>query len=128
MPRDWASVVNDIGVLESRSGDLTRPDISNSEIYIMLENIGDDAILGYLEITGSDTLRSTLIRYISQIKDTHTILKGTDLLEMGVENGRDIGYLLRRLLLNRMDEEIISVHDERASVELWMNQGRSREK
>ena len=93
----------------------------------MLENIGDDAILGYLEITGSDTLRSTLIRYISQIKDTHTILKGTDLLEMGVENGPDIGYLLRRLLLQRLDQEIVSVHDERALVELWMNQGRSRE-
>lgn len=127
MPRDWASVVNDIGLLESCSGDLTRPDISNSEIYIMLENIGDDAILGYLEITGSDTLRSTLIRYISQIKDTHTILKGTDLLEMGVENGPDIGYLLRRLLLQRLDQEIVSVHDERALVELWMNQGRSCE-
>lgn len=126
MPRDWANVVNDIGLLESCSGDLTRTDISNSEIYILLENIGDDAILGYLEITGSDTLRSVLIRYISQIKDTHSLLNGTDLREMGVENGPDIGYLLRRLLLNRLDEEIVSVHDERALVELWMNQGRSR--
>ena len=122
MPRDWSKVVNDVGLIESCSDSLTKSDITNSEIFILLENIGDDAILGYLEITESDTLWGVLLRYISRIKDTQTMLNGSDLRDMGLDNGPDIGYILRVLLLKRLDGEIASEHDERSFVEFWMSQ------
>ena len=122
MPRDWSKVVNDVGLIESRSDNLTKSNITNSEIFILLENIGDDAILGYLEITESDTLWGVLLRYISRIKDTQTMLNGSDLRDMGLDNGPDIGYILRVLLLKRLDGEIASEHDERSFVEFWMRQ------
>ena len=127
MPRDWASVVNDVGLLESCSNSLLRSDISNSEIYILLENIGDEAVLGYLEIAASEALRSALLRYMGQIKSTHTILNGSDLLAMGLEVGPDIGYILRSLLLKRLDGEIVSKHDEYAWIQSWMSQGKPHE-
>ena len=41
---------------------------------------------------------------------------------MGLDNGPDIGYILRVLLLKRLDGEIASEHDERSVVEFWMSQ------
>jgi tRNA nucleotidyltransferase (CCA-adding enzyme) len=62
------------------------------------------------------TTQVTTRRYISlfftQLKDTKPLLRGTDLIQMGMKSGPSIKKALTDLLKARLDEQVITRQDE----------------
>jgi tRNA nucleotidyltransferase (CCA-adding enzyme) len=50
--------------------------------------------------------------YFTQLKDTKPILRGKDLIQMGMGSGPSIKRALTGLLKARLDEQVISRQDE----------------
>jgi tRNA nucleotidyltransferase (CCA-adding enzyme) len=50
--------------------------------------------------------------YFTQLKDTKPILRGTDLIQMGMKSGPSIKKALSGLLKARLDEQVITRQDE----------------
>jgi tRNA nucleotidyltransferase (CCA-adding enzyme) len=50
--------------------------------------------------------------YFTQLKDTKPLLKGSDLIRMGIKPGPSIKKTLNDLLKARLDEQVVSPQDE----------------
>jgi tRNA nucleotidyltransferase (CCA-adding enzyme) len=50
--------------------------------------------------------------YFTQLKDTKPLLKGSDLIRMGIKPGPSIKETLAELLKARLDEQVVSPQDE----------------
>jgi hypothetical protein len=50
--------------------------------------------------------------YFTQLKDTKPLLRGTDLIQMGIKPGPFIRKALTGLLKARLDEQVITRQDE----------------
>jgi tRNA nucleotidyltransferase (CCA-adding enzyme) len=50
--------------------------------------------------------------YFTQLKDTKPLLKGADLIQMGLKPGPSIKETLTHLLKARLDEQVITRQDE----------------
>jgi len=58
------------------------------------------------------TTRRYISLYFTQLKDTKTLLRGTDLIQMGIKSGPFIKKALTGLLKARLDEQVITRQDE----------------
>jgi tRNA nucleotidyltransferase (CCA-adding enzyme) len=50
--------------------------------------------------------------YFTQLKDTKPLLKGADLIQMGIKPGPSIKKTLTHLLEARLDEQVMTRQDE----------------
>jgi len=50
--------------------------------------------------------------YFTQLKDTKSLLRGADLIQMGIKSGPFIKKVLNGLLKARLDEQVITRQDE----------------
>jgi tRNA nucleotidyltransferase (CCA-adding enzyme) len=50
--------------------------------------------------------------YFTQLKDTKPLLRGTDLIQIGIKSGPSIKKVLTGLLKARLDEQVITRQDE----------------
>ena len=54
--------------------------------------------------------------YFTQLKDMKPLLRGADLIEMGIKPGPSIKATLSNLLKARLDEQVITRQDEMAYI------------
>lgn len=83
-----------------------------SEIYSALDPLPTEVKLFMMAKTTQMATRRYISLYFTQLKDTKTILKGADLIQMGVKPGPSIRKGLENLLKARLDEQVITRQDE----------------
>ena len=83
-----------------------------SEIYAALAPLPTEAKLFMMAKTTQMTTRRYISLYFTQLKDTKPLLKGRDLVQMGIKPGPSIRKRLADLLKARLDEQVITRQDE----------------
>jgi len=62
--------------------------------------------------TTQTVTRRYISLYFTQLKDAKTLLRGTDLIQMGIQAGPSIRKTLNDLLKARLDEQVTTRQDE----------------
>jgi tRNA nucleotidyltransferase (CCA-adding enzyme) len=83
-----------------------------SEIYTVLDSLSTEIKLLMMAKTTQVATRRYISLYFTQLKDTKPILKGADLVQMGIKPGPSIRKGLEDLLKARLDEQVITRQDE----------------
>ena len=83
-----------------------------SEIYDILDPLSIESKLFMMAKTTQVATRRYISLYFTQLKDTKPLLKGRDLIEMGMKSGPSIKKTLAALLKARLDEQVITRQDE----------------
>jgi tRNA nucleotidyltransferase (CCA-adding enzyme) len=83
-----------------------------SEIYNVLAPLSTESKLFMMAKTTQVTTRRYISLYFTQLKDTKSLLRGTDLIQMGMKSGPTIKKALTGLLQARLDEQVITRQDE----------------
>jgi len=84
-----------------------------SEIYSLLDPLPTEVTLFMMAKTTQTATRRYISLYFTQLKDAKPLLKGSDLIQMGIPPGPMIKKTLDRLLKARLDEQVITREDER---------------
>jgi tRNA nucleotidyltransferase (CCA-adding enzyme) len=83
-----------------------------SEIYTILDPLPTEAKLFMMAKTTQMTTRRYISLYFTQLKDTKPLLKGRDLIHMGMKPGPSIRKTLTDLLKAKLDEQVMTRQDE----------------
>jgi tRNA nucleotidyltransferase (CCA-adding enzyme) len=83
-----------------------------SEIYDALNSLSTESKLFMMAKTTQVVTRRYISLYFTQLKDTKPLLRGTDLIQMGMKSGPSIKKALTGLLKARLDEKVITRQDE----------------
>jgi tRNA nucleotidyltransferase (CCA-adding enzyme) len=87
-----------------------------SEIYRVLHPLSTETKLFMMAKTTQTTTRRYISLYFTQLKDARPLLKGEDLIRMGIKPGPSIKKNLENLLRARLDEQVTTREDERTLV------------
>jgi tRNA nucleotidyltransferase (CCA-adding enzyme) len=83
-----------------------------SEIYDVLAPLSTESRLFMMAKTTQVATRRYISLYFTQLKDTKPILRGMDLIQMGMRSGPSIKRALTGLLKARLDEQVVTRQDE----------------
>lgn len=99
-----------------------------SALYDALSPLHVELILYLMAKAQRESLRKAFSRYITKLRHARTILKGTDLKRLGVEQGPVMGQILKELLKRRLDGEVVTVQDEEEFVKGYLKKKTGRKK
>ncbi len=83
-----------------------------SEIYDVLDPLPIESKLFMMAKTTQVMTRRYISLYFTQLKDTKPLLRGADLIQMGMKSGPSIKRVLSELLKARLDEQVVTRQDE----------------
>lgn len=83
-----------------------------SEIFTLLNPLSTELKLFMMAKTTQATTRRYISLYFTQLKDTRPLLKGSDLIQLGIKPGPLIKRSLEELRKARLDEEVKTREDE----------------
>ena len=83
-----------------------------SEIFEILDSLSTEVKLFMMAKTTQLGTRRQISLYFTQLKDTKPLLKGSDLILMGIQPGPSIKKTLSDLLKARLDEQVVTRQDE----------------
>jgi tRNA nucleotidyltransferase (CCA-adding enzyme) len=83
-----------------------------SEIYGILDPLPTETKLFMMAKTAQTVTRRYISVYFTQLKDVKPLLKGADLIQMGMRPGPSIKKALSGLLKARLDEQVVTRQDE----------------
>jgi tRNA nucleotidyltransferase (CCA-adding enzyme) len=83
-----------------------------SEIYDLLAPLSVETKLFMMAKTTQVVTRRHISLYFTQLKDTKPLLRGADLIQMGMKSGPSIKKVLTDLLKARLDEQVVTRQDE----------------
>ena len=108
-------VITESADLASRLSEVDPAEISNSQLAEMLDPYHRHAVSGYA-LTSMDKVSERVGRYLSDLRDMKPSLDGSDLVNMGVPHGPEVGRILRRLRAAKLDGTVETPDAERALV------------
>ena len=83
-----------------------------SEIYSALDSLSTESKLFMMAKSTQVVTRRHISLYFTQLKDAKPLLKGADLIRMGIEPGPSIRKHLAKLLKAKLDQQVITREDE----------------
>ncbi|MEW6377681.1 MAG: CBS domain-containing protein [Thermodesulfobacteriota bacterium] len=83
-----------------------------SDIYVVLDPIPTEVKLFMMAKTTQVATRRYISLYFTQLKDMKPLLKGADLIRMGIKPGPSIKKTLTDLLKARLDDQVTTRQDE----------------
>ena len=117
-PADWSRAIADTTRLVSRMPQLDEPHLPPSRVCALLDGLAPGA-LAAAGMLGSRAAGEYIQRYLDAWWSVAPILRGTDLLELGVPAGPAVGELLRALRQARLDGITHTRQDEEDLVKNW---------
>lgn len=91
--------------------ELSRPTVSNSRIFTLLEGIADEGLL-FLFAVGSPRARQRIHHYHARLRGITLLITGNDLKTLGIEEGPQFSKILRKILMDKLDGKTGSKRDE----------------
>jgi tRNA nucleotidyltransferase (CCA-adding enzyme) len=89
-----------------------RSTLRNSEIYWLLQELDIEGLLYMMSIARKSTVKKAVSNYVTELRQTKTLLGGRDLMTMGYPPGPDFKTMLNDLLDTRLDGAVTSKDDE----------------
>jgi tRNA nucleotidyltransferase (CCA-adding enzyme) len=83
-----------------------------SEIYSVLDPLSTEEKLFMMAKTTQMETRRCISLYFTQLKGTKPLMRGADLIQMGIKPGPSIKKTLTNLLKARLDEQVVTRQDE----------------
>ncbi len=83
-----------------------------SDIYDALDPLSTESKLFMMAKTTQTATRRYISLYFTQLKDTKPLLRGKDLIQMGMKSGPSIREALAGLLKARLDQQVLTRQDE----------------
>ena len=117
-PSDWTRVINDTGRLVSRLHQLEESNLLPSQVCALLDGLSQDALTA-ATILAPQVQAGYIRRYLDSWWSVAPILRGSDLLQLGVPAGPDVGDALRALRKARLDGITQSRQDEEDLAHQW---------
>jgi tRNA nucleotidyltransferase (CCA-adding enzyme) len=117
-PSDWSRVIDDTTTLVDRLGELEADGLLPSTVCALLDGLSPDALAAGIALappSASDRIR----RYLEEWWTVAPLLRGNDLLGLGVPAGPAIGEALRALRRARLDGLTGSREDEEQLARRW---------
>ena len=84
-----------------------------SEVCRTLDTLSKEALRLVAGVTESANVASRVREYLTNDQNTGTVLRGTDLIALGIPPGPEVGAVLSTLREARLDGEVKSETDER---------------
>ena len=123
-PRRLARVVRDTLRLKENLCELASPDLAPSAVYLALDGYELSSILACTVATEVDSVSRHLKLYLDKLRHVRISLKGSDLRDMGVGTGTQLGEVLRALLMAKLDGKVTSREEEEELVYTWISKSR----
>ncbi len=122
-PSDWARVIEDTAILSARLGRLIERETPPSMVCELLDGLAPDALYAARSLA-PEMASQRIGSYLDEWWSMAPLLRGSDLLELGVPPGPAIGEVLRALRRARLDGEIHSRQDEELIARRWVSPSR----
>jgi tRNA nucleotidyltransferase (CCA-adding enzyme) len=114
-------IVHDASVLKAKLKLLAYPELTASYVYRILHRFSPAAINAISIATASPIARQHLEIYLHRLRYVKPVLKGADLLKMGITPGAQVKEILERLHEAKLDGKAATRQDEEALVKDWLN-------
>lgn len=96
-------------------GQQLKLDLSPSELYNLLRPLPVAALLALLAVnSGEAALRSRIMLYMEKLAEVEISIDGHDLLTLGLQAGPEVGRILRKVQMARLDGEVTTREQELA--------------
>ena len=112
MPVRWAAAVRDLIALKDSEERLAAQDMSNVLLCRLLEGRSHAAIKALTYLTPSAAVRDHLSRYLDHLRYVKPLLRGKDLMDLGVPQGPKVGQILCRLKDARLEGQVTTRKEE----------------
>ena len=115
MPARWAKIVRDTITVREMSVDGAQDGahgISPAELYSALEKVSLISVEVNALLSDSRLVRDALNHYISSLRYVKPILRGIDLIGLGVPEGPRVGEILGQLKVAKIDGKALTREDE----------------
>ena len=112
MPSRWAAVVRDLTQLKVLQDSLAAPYLSSSSLYHLLEGRSIASISALFHLTPSPVTRERLTNYLEHLRYVRPVLRGKDLVSLGVPQGPKVGQVLRQLKDARLEGRVTTRREE----------------
>lgn len=107
--KDTEIILNTITLQKVSAEKLKKARLSNSELYLILKDISPE--LQIILYSYSENVRKNILNYAKNLKDIKLFINGTQLMDIGFK-GADIGKILEKLLLLKLDGKLKSREEE----------------
>ena len=121
MPRPWAQVVRDTIKLRDLETEIAFDKPAPSRLCHILDGMAPEATSVVAGLTELPTVSRSLRRYWVEYRQITPVLRGRDLLAMGVSAGPAVGNLLAELRTARLDGMATTEAEERRWVQKQLN-------
>ena len=120
MPTRWSTVIRDLVALRESKDLVASNDLSNIDLYHILECRSDIAIKALMHLTSSSVVKGHSRRYLEDLRYIKPLLRGKDLMALGVPMGPEVGQILRSLKAARLEGNVHSRKDEKELVKDYL--------
>ena len=120
MPTSWSDAVTGMTQLATLEPVLDGANLSPAELFRRLEDKPLASIRALMSLTDSPVVKRRLSCHLGRQRFVRPMLRGGDLVALGVTEGPRVGEILRLLLEARLEGEIATLEDERAMVMQWL--------
>ncbi|MQF82767.1 CCA tRNA nucleotidyltransferase [SAR202 cluster bacterium AD-802-E10_MRT_200m] len=117
----WHRIVLDTIVLRDHVNCLDDQNVPNSRVYQILNGLAIPAVECWSVLVQSPRIIGRITEFLDRLRYIKPMLKGNDLINLGVPKGPDIGRMLDDILLARMDGFISSLAEEECWVKAKLN-------
>ena len=116
MPSDWADAVTGMTRLARLTPSLQAPNLAPSTLFQSVEDFPLASIRAFKSLTESSLLKQRLSHYLENQRFVRPLLRGGDLVALGVPEGPKVGEMLRAILYARLEGKVATREDERELV------------
>jgi tRNA nucleotidyltransferase (CCA-adding enzyme) len=116
LKRGEAAAVTGVSALRGVSELLRRPDLKPSGAALLLDRVPEPAIAAYARTTGNSIAGGIMLRYLAEWRATRPMLRGRDLIDLGIPEGPQVQKGLQLVRAARLDGWASDRDDERALI------------
>ncbi len=117
-PSDWMRAISDTAILTSRLPALQADNLPPSGVCLELDGLSPDALAAGIALAPAPA-SARIARYLAEWWQIAPLLRGDDLLAIGVPAGPSVGEVLRVLRQSRLDGQVHSRQDEVQLARQW---------
>ena len=117
-PANLVRTLGDTALLKSRQPQLAEAGLLPSGVCAQVDGLSPDALAAAMRLA-EPVVGERVERYLSEWWSVAPLLRGTDLLELGVPSGPAVGDALRALRQARLDGLTRDRHDEEQLARQW---------
>ena len=118
MGKIWTRVVEDVCSVKKVFDCLRTSNIKSSRIYNLLHGLDRISIEACRLLIDDTIIKQHLDLYLMKLTHEKPLLKGEDLISLGIKEGSMMGEILKEILYARLDGNLSSEEDERDFVRI----------